>query len=85
MGRTNGYSSRASKEKQIFALGLLVSKYIPGIQMTFPPVTLPAPLLPLPLKRNAPAGRVHQSLWDDLHGSLTSKGFHEEHEGSPRG
>lgn len=43
VGRTNGYSRRASKEKQIFALDLLVSKYIPGIQMTFPPVPLPAP------------------------------------------
>lgn len=43
MGSPNGYSRRASKEKQIFALDFLVSKHIPGIQMTFPPVTLPAP------------------------------------------
>lgn len=56
MGSPNGYSRRASKEKQIFALDFLVSKHIPGIQMTFPPVTLPAPCLPLPLKRKAPAG-----------------------------
>lgn len=49
MGRTNGYSKRASKEKQIFALGLLVSKYIPGIQMTFPPVT-PSSFTDLPRK-----------------------------------
>lgn len=75
MGRTNGYSRRASKEKQIFALDLLVSKYIPGVPMTFPPVTLPAPSLPLLLKKKTPAGRVDQSLWDDLHGSLNLQGL----------
>lgn len=41
---------RASKEKQIFALAL---QYIPGIQMTFPPGTLPAPLAtPPPKEKN---------------------------------
>jgi hypothetical protein len=39
--RTNGCSRRASEEKQIFALDL---RHIPGIEMTFPPVSLLAPL-----------------------------------------
>lgn len=56
MGRTNGYSRRASKDKQIFGLDLLLSEDIPGVQMTFPPVTLPAPLTAPPPKRKTPAG-----------------------------
>lgn len=44
VGGTNGCSKRASEEKQIFALDL---EHIPGIQMTFPPVILPAPLITL--------------------------------------
>lgn len=56
MGRTNGYSRRASKEKQTFALDLLISEYIPRIQMTFPTVTLPSsPDRPSSI-RKTPAG-----------------------------
>lgn len=63
----NGYSRRASKEKQTFALDLLISQYIPRIQMTFPTVTLPSsPDRPSQHKKNTCWGpwnaRIHQSL-----------------------
>jgi hypothetical protein len=57
---TNGCCGRASEEKQTFALDL---GYIPGIQMTFPPVVLPAPLIiPPPKKRN-----ICWALWNGGH------------------
>lgn len=64
VGGTNGCSKRASEEKQIFALDL---GHIPGIQMTFPPVSLLVALMILsPKEKNICWGLWnsggHQSL-----------------------